>query len=184
MKDQEYNFLFTKIEGWARDDELIWLYERAKRSQSVIEIGVWKGRSTFALANGCSKIYAVDNFKGNSDERGKDQPHFEATQKDISIEFLNNLIVFSDKLTLYKMDSIEAAKLFKPKSIDMVYLDAGHLYPEIKTDLDVWLPITRKLICGHDYFREDVMQAVQERFSKTHLIRNSGRIWFVELENE
>jgi len=137
------------IVGWIRPIELKWLYNTAKGMSSVVEVGSWKGRSTDALLAGCDgTVWAVDHFKGSKTER--DDFHKEATEKDISKIFLEN-VGHHKNLRLLKMDSLDAAKRFKDKSVDMVFIDGGHEYEEIKADIEAWLPKVKKLICGHDY---------------------------------
>jgi len=43
----------TQIEGWMSYAELIWLNLTAKKMNSIVEIGSWKGRSAHALASAC-----------------------------------------------------------------------------------------------------------------------------------
>lgn len=171
----------NNIDGWMSENELIWLAETATLMENVIEIGVWKGRSAHAILTGCDgTVYLVDHFKGNSNENNNDQePHWEATYKNIATDLLDNLKEFN--FVLMKMNSFEASKLFKPKSIDMVFLDAGHLILDIKRDLDFWTPICRKLICGHDYWQDDVKIVVDKKFGFENVINPADTIWAVNL---
>jgi hypothetical protein len=180
MKDNYIPSL--NIQSWHALYQLEWLYEQAKNMDSIVEVGVWKGQSTIPLVEGCSGIvHCVDHFKGNSDEIGTGEPHFEATYNDISNEFLNNLVNYPNMI-LYKMTSLQATTFFKPNSIDMVYLDAGHLYDEVKSDILGWLPIAKKLICGHDYEFKGVTDAVYDVFGNNHMIKIFKKhIWYVEL---
>ena len=50
-------------------DEAAWLYDMASQCESVVEVGCWKGKSTFVLAQACKgQVYAVDHFKGSMSE--------------------------------------------------------------------------------------------------------------------
>jgi len=139
------------IAGWMEPSGLKWLYLVAQEMNNIIEVGSWKGRSTDALLAGCrGTVWAVDHFKGSKTERHS--CHKEATQRDISKIFLENVGHYKN-LKLLKMDSLEAAKRFKDKSIDMVFIDGGHTDEEVKADIKAWLPKVKKLICGHDYGR-------------------------------
>jgi predicted O-methyltransferase YrrM len=156
--------------------ELQWLFEKAGQMQSIVEIGSWMGKTTHALCSGCPGIViAVDHFKGCPNER--DGPHIEATQRDISQDFWRNVGHFKN-LSLLKMDSVKAAGLFRPKTIDMGFIDASHEYPDIKADLSAWLPVCRKLICGHDIGYPSVRQAVEESGKPYSVI---GSNWSMEL---
>lgn len=168
LRDTKYYFEYgaPDIEGWMTYTELKWLYETAKNKECIVEIGSWKGRSTHALCSGSKgTVWAVDTWKGSADP--KDQTHNQAKREDVFSEFSNNTKQFSN-LSVIRKDSLEAAKLFSDRSLDMVFIDAGHTYEEVKADIDAWLPKVKDggLICGHDYSDvwKGVKQAVDERF--------------------
>ena len=167
------NFNFPPIQGWMSEREMEWLYEQAKKMVNVVEIGSWKGRSTYALLSGCKgSVYAVDHWKGSPDEI--DQAHTEAKTTDIYAIFLNNVGHFKN-LKVMKMSSEEAAKHFPPKSVDMVFIDGCHAYEYVRKDIDLWLPRTRRLICGHDCGQAGVPQATHEVFGQVETVHG---IWF------
>jgi predicted O-methyltransferase YrrM len=60
---------------------------------------------------------------------------------------------YKDRANLLQMPSVEAAKLFYPDSLDMVFIDADHSYEAVKDDVLAWLPMVRRggYIGGHDY---------------------------------
>ena len=160
------------IEGWMGPDELDWLYQRAQEMESIVEIGSWKGRSAHALCSGCpGMVYTVEHFKGNPNEL--QGAHREATERDISIDFANNMKGFQN-LKLLRMDSVEAAKQFQPASIDMVFIDGCHVYEHVMADLKAWRPICKKLLCGHDYSSVD--RALRD-FGIATCERPVGQIW-------
>ena len=165
------------IVGWIRPVELEWLYSTAKEMSSVVEVGSWKGKTTDALLTGCKgTVWAVDHFKGSKTER--DSFHWEATKRDISKIFLGN-VGHHKNLRLLKMDSLEAAKTFKNKSVDMVFIDGGHEYEEVKADIEAWLPKVKKLMCGHDCYNEGVKRAVYEIFGD---VSTMELIWIKPIE--
>jgi len=151
----------NNIPGWMTIEELTWLYWVAQEMDSIVEIGSWKGRSTDALLAGCKgTVWAVDHFKGSKTEVEMER---EAAKEDICKIFLGN-VGHHKNLKLLKMDSLEAAKKFEDKSIDMVFIDGGHEYKEAKIDIETWLPKVKKLLCGHDCYNKGVKCAVKELF--------------------
>lgn len=129
------------IPGWMSDQELTWLYETSKQMQSVLEIGSFKGRSTYVLCSGCpGPVFAVDMFQGDPSIFGAG-PFYN--------EFYSNVGHFKN-LVVFKMDSFSAAQFFKPRSIDMIFIDGDHSAAGVITDVKAWLPICKKLLCGHD----------------------------------
>lgn len=119
------------------DDELQWLYNQAKDMNSIIEIGSYKGRSTFALCFGCrGTVYSVDNFCTNGEQAYK--------------EYMQN-VGFMPNIVTLKMTSEEAAEYLGNMVVDMAFIDGSHDDVNVKRDIEIWAPRCRKLICGHDY---------------------------------
>jgi len=176
LENKRFKYKNNSIAGEMRRGELNWLFLTAKKMNSVVEIGSWKGRSTHALLSGCKgTVYAVDHFKW---VKGEQICSYEkALQENIFQEFLKNVGHF-ENLKVYKMDSLQVARKFKDKSVDMVFIDADHSYEAVKADIEAWLPKVKKLICGHDYEPKNwpgVKQAVDEKFGKVNTVYN---IWF------
>jgi hypothetical protein len=65
-------------------------------------------------------------------------------------------------LKVLKMDSTEAAKQFELKSVDFIFVDGDHDFQPFKKDLEAWVPICKKLICGHDLGEGGVTVALAE----------------------
>jgi hypothetical protein len=166
----------NNIQGWMGVGELQWLYERAHEFTRIVEIGCWKGRSTHALLSGCKgTVFAIDNFKGNPTEIGEGQPHHEATYNDIHKVFLQNVGHFPNLVTL-KMDSMEAVKMFKNKSVDMVFIDGEHTLKEFTQDFEGWRPKCKTLFCGHDKDMDGPERYLRE--NKIKVISREG-IWIL-----
>jgi len=158
------------IDGWMGFDELTYLYDTAKKMESVCEIGSWKGRSTHALASGCKNVTAVDNWKGSSEE--KDLTH----GKDVFEEFKKNMSAFKD-LIIERGDSANVAKKIPNGLFDMVFIDATHDYEHVLEDIRAWKPKAKLMICGHDYCDAwpGVRQAVNEELGGPDEVH--GTIW-------
>jgi predicted O-methyltransferase YrrM len=159
------------------DSELHWLFETATQMESIVEIGCWLGRSTHALLSGCpGMVYAVDHFQGSPSER--DAAHHPAKTRDIGSDFLRNVGHFQN-LKLLRMDSLEAVKQFEPKSIDMIFIDGSHDYKDFNADFNSWLPICKKLICGHDQTYSGVRRVLDE--SRLSVKTEIDAIWSIAL---
>jgi hypothetical protein len=59
----------------------------------------------------------------------------------------------SDTVTLVVAPSARAARLFAPASVDFVFIDAGHDYQSVLSDLAAWWPRVKPggVLAGHDY---------------------------------
>lgn len=137
-----------EIEGWMTEDELDWLYSRATEAESVLEIGTWKGRSTAALAQGCAgPVVTVDHFQGSPSELDTDQ--HEALTADLYAEARKNLARFPN-VEILPMSSEQAAEYVGDRTFGMVFIDGDHTAEAFQFDLDLWIPHTTGLFCGHD----------------------------------
>jgi hypothetical protein len=164
------------IQGWMGLEELRWLYDTAHGMESIVEIGSWKGRSTHALCSGSPGfVCAVDHFSGSSTER--ESNHREAKDRDIAQDFWANCGHFRN-LSILRMESTCAARLFKPKSIDMVFIDGGHTFDEVTADIQAWRGICKKLLCGHDIHYSEVKGAIENQgLQPQHAL---DAIWYVK----
>lgn len=179
-----------KIEGWMDDSDLLWLYETAKEMESIVEIGCWKGKSTYALLSGCKGIvYAIDHFKGSENSASKS---FYGKPEDIYNEFQNNIKGF-DNCIVFKDNSKLACQSFSDMSVDMVFIDGDHSIEGTNLDIINWLPKTIKLICGHDYAGNFASKEIREKIKieggtfvkkvvdalfKNYELTESGEIWY------
>ena len=171
----------NSIPGWMGDDELQWLFEKAKGMINVLEVGCWMGRSTHALLSGCpGSIYAVDHFKGSASQI--ETAHALAKTEDIHAMFMRNVGHFPN-LVVLKMRSLEAAKLFAPKWFDMIFIDGDHEYTQVRGDIEAWMPKCKKLFCGHDASENGVPQALIDLKLNPKIVRISS-IWAVEIRTK
>lgn len=177
----KYDAEENKIDGWMDNNDLLWLFNTAKEMDSVVEIGCWKGRSTHALLSGCQgTVYAVDHFLGSIDER--EGAHEEAKTRDIHKDFMENVGSFKN-LQVLKMDNAKAVKQFDDNSVDMVFIDAGHTYEEVLSDIKWWLPKAKKIICGHDAGDGGVEKAIKEVFGNEFEINEISSIWIKRIKS-
>lgn len=171
-------------DGWMEPDELIWLAEQAQTCQMIIEVGCWKGRSTLALAdNTTGRVYAVDHWRGTPGD-----PHLKEVGRlggpsGLYDTFRRNLRG-RDQVIMRPMDASQAALSFAPQSADLVFIDAGHEYLDVKHDIETYRPIVKPggILCGHDYGSEQhrgVTQAVNELLPDVQ--RAAFSIWWVRV---
>ena len=162
---------------WTTDTELQWLYEQAKGMRSIVEIGSWLGRSTHALCTGCKEgiVYAVDHWQGNVG----DPCEAYAKINSVRHEFAENMRSFHNLIAICS-SSKEAAQVHLEayEQFDMVFIDGTHTYEAVKEDIQLWLPKTKKLICGHDYdgHHSGLQKAVNEAFPDG--VKTEGSIWY------
>jgi hypothetical protein len=177
MTDTKYYFEYPAnfIAGWMSFKEQTFLFDMAKKMKTVVELGSWKGKSTHALCSSkCPSVTAIDTWKGSAFEP---EAHAEAASGTVFETFKKNLAGF-DNLHIIESDINEAVNKFEDKSIDMIFLDAGHTYEEVKNDIEKWKGKVKYLFCGHDYCSgwPGVKQAVDEAFGAPDGVADT--IWY------
>jgi len=160
---------YQNIHGWF-DFQDIYLenIQRAKNNAHFVEVGSWLGRSAAFMAveiiNSKKKIKfdCVDLWNGIGAEKEYDQ--FDKIKPILYDIFSKNLESVKDYYTPIKEYSDKAAELYKNKSLDFVFIDAGHEYEFIHADIKAWLPKVKKggVIAGHDIYAPGVKRAAEE----------------------
>jgi len=153
-----------RIHGLMVENELAVLCRLAWGSQSIVELGCFKGKSLAAmgLSNKDAVLYGVDFF-GDMSHRNYKGSTLEETKTNLEAAGV------SAKFYVGKTD--EVVEDFE-HTVDMLHIDAGHSYDECMNDLKNWVPKVRKggVVCIHDYGmphkeileRPEVMQAVDD----------------------
>lgn len=174
------------MKRWGVLNRLIELHGYTK----IVELGVWKGATlTKVLTKHPHLEYTgVDLYAVQPDnpsetyapgENGHDWDHE---------MYFNSLTAFClkyPKARILREHTVEAAKQFKDKSLDLVFIDADHSYEGVVADIEAWYPKVRKggLICGHDYnpeLFEGTVKAVDEFFSNRTLYPDT--VWAYEVK--
>jgi len=128
------------------------LVDNLKVKGPVVELGSWKGRSAASLALSARatkrKMHCVDPWKPYPDK--KFMP-----MEDIYQQFLSNMkavgLQIDTDFQCHRMSSDDAAAVIQ--SAAMVFVDASHLYEDVKRDFQNWLPkvVTGGVFAAHDY---------------------------------
>lgn len=181
-----------KIDGWMTENELHWLAVQARLHSSILEIGSWHGRSTRALADNLlayGTVYALDTFNGSKTEI---EGHASAKLNGGDDAFINFLTNNYDHILEGKIVPLRGASenilpvlWSKRFSADMIFIDGGHTYEEVKANIHEALSVIQNngLLCGHDYSDSwpGVKRAVDELLPGRKVI-GGGSIWYVEIE--
>jgi len=176
--------IYTDIFGWFNKQGREVYKEMVQKfgdGSHFVEVGRFMGRSTCAMAqiiqkyNKKIKFDAVDHFRGSIEHENI------LKGKDLYEIFINNMKEANilDIVKPIKMDSLEAAKLYKDESLDFVFIDASHDYVSVIKDIEAWLPKVKNLgiLAGDDYNEKHpgVIKAVDEKFGKE--TRKTGHYW-------
>jgi predicted O-methyltransferase YrrM len=123
--------------------ELRWLAETASRFKDIVEIGVYKGRSTCAIAgNTDGTVYSVDIWS----ECGTVGWYYDVFRQNIA--HLHNVMPVNHA-------SIYAARQFASygQTFDFIFIDAAHDLYNVRQDIMAWRPLLNEggVFAGHDY---------------------------------
>ena len=165
------------IPGWMDPAELDWLYEASKRMSSIIELGCFKGRSTYVLCAGCQgPVFAIDcHWCGTMHP-------FEDGERYTFPEFKANVGNFANMVP-FEGNFVDAAVSdLIPPMADMIFIDGTHIYEYFLLDLETWEPRAKKMVCGHDLssVTPGVEQALNKYFGPGKVSRGPGSLWYLD----
>lgn len=141
---------------------------------SFVELGVYKGDFSRMILDVISpeKLILVDPFITSLSTVYGDKMNNLPTCYSTELDYAEVVNRFSKEITEGQVEvisdySYEAVKEIEDGSLDVVYVDASHLYEHVKRDLNDWLPKLKPtgLICGHDYVEHEsfgVIKAVND----------------------
>lgn len=177
---------YKDIHGWSTEhDQLSLLKMMLPKSPThlkIAELGVWKGRQTAMwvvelLNNGHTFEYHAIDWFSSTYNIGYGTTTYEIAK--------NNLSKVIDKINLIKSPTSPASMLFPDEHFDIVYVDAGHEYHAVKSDIKNWLPKVKKggWICGDDYIGgwPGVIKAVDGYFDK--IIKIGSQQWAYKIDD-
>ena len=168
------------VEGWQAPSELEYLASLAQKSQCIAEIGSWQGRSTSVLAaHSPGIVVAVDTFQGSVEH----QPQLKGRPSSgVFYDFRDNVAPYDNVWPLIA-NSLDAARIIShgPMRFDMIFIDASHDYESVIADIKAWQPLLAAggILCGHDFMRWGVKNAVRQMVPRHRLVDNTS-IWSTE----
>lgn len=150
------------IEGWMSESELAYLAEVASHSNFTIEVGSFKGRSSIALSNS-KRLLCVDRWNGKV--ICGEKPEGIDVLEEAYQEFLKNIEPYSNIQHL-KGESVELADNFPNECADVIFIDGGHDYEQVKADIKAYWPKlgkgARMIFHDYAYTKFGVKKAVDE----------------------
>lgn len=184
----------SKIQGWFPEEDMrtVWnlVIGKVPEGGLVVEMGSWKGRSSYIFAAACQEkkanLICMDSFKGLLlkdhklwDLYQSDNGYYaEGNQGSIIHHIKDNLKEFNN-VEIRQGDSRDLHKTIKDESVDLFFLDGDHDMPILGLDLDNFYPKVKKggYFCGHDYAPgNNVSEGVDPRFPMLDLYNT---IWGV-----
>lgn len=177
-----------QIEGFMSERELETLAGLASKAKVIIEVGSWFGRSARAMADNLpegGRLIAIDHWHGSI---GEDNAHAQAKLMGgdyVYCRFLDNHedLIGSAKVLPLRGNSESLLRSLYDNGIkaDLIFIDAGHTYEEVVTDIGNCIPLLAEggVLCGHDYCDSwpEVKRAVDEFIPNKGVVAGTS-IWF------
>lgn len=156
------------VDGWLYVDEAWALHEAVRELPdgvaTVVEIGSWKGRSTIALAlaiqaRGSGRVYAIDPHTGEKDRTGvgpvRTLADFRTNIARAGVESMVELLLMTSQV---------GRSRFVDESVDLLFVDGSHQYPDVKRDVEDWTSALKDgaIIAFNDPSASGVYRALRE----------------------
>lgn len=140
-------------------------------SQIMVEIGSYTGQSTEIFAQRFKHVFSIDPYdegqhKGTTDAQILNFGKF----NEVENEFIKRCSKYKN-ITKIKRTSNDAVELFKPETLDFVYIDGLHTYEQCRLDIINYMPFIKKgrYLGGHDWdWCPGVKKAIQSTIKKPH----------------
>jgi len=161
---------YQNIQGWFDfQNHYTNIVNQVQEPAHFVEVGTWKGTSAAFMAveiiNSGKNIRfdCVDTWQGSDESAHQGDQHIQ--NNTLYDHFLENMRSVEGKFTPVRLPSVDAAQQYADASLDFVFIDAGHDYDSIKSDIIAWLPKVKSggWIGGHDYtWCEGIRRACDE----------------------
>jgi len=192
---------YKGVPGWFDFEPFYrFIVNQLPKNPTVVECGVLFGASATCLVdlieekglgdvlNPCA-VHLLDQFDtdklgepGRSHCKQMKMSHFET----FMAYGARNKLLFRPSVVVIveKNDSLNAGKLFQPRSLDFVFIDTEHTREQLTAEIKVFKPLMKKggILAGHDYSKSypGVAQAVHHHFGP-HVTLFEPSSWFVRI---
>ena len=150
------------------EDFYSWIANNVPERARCVEVGVFAGRSAAFLGVELQRA-------GKSATLDLVDQGFNGLGADGIRRALAPIASVLDQV--HQAVSWEAASAYADRSIDLVFLDAGHEYMELQQDIAAWRPKLKPegILAGHDFTWEypGIIRAVIEAFDRFDVWRGS-----------
>lgn len=169
------------LPGLMDPQEVALLCRMARSAKTIVELGCYKGRSmaAMALANPGAAVYGVDSF-GDMNHRG----YKGGSEAEVR---LNMDRVGVEPAGVYTGTTDQAAGEWPEDiEIDLLHVDAGHSYDEVRRDIANWIPKVAPggAVVFHDYgrARKEVLDRPEVKRAVDGWLRTKAGADWVEVE--
>ena len=149
---------YKEIDGWLSEKEAYGLYYIASKINSngiIVEIGSWKGKSTYCLAKGLKngKIYAIDPFNAIGESGSKEI--YEQNKGNIPLyeQFKSKMLHLGVLSKIEPLQGYSNQFIKEFSKIDFLFIDGDHSIAGCDHDYLNYSPLVSigGFIAFHDY---------------------------------
>lgn len=183
-------YYHERLQGWSEFTGLYRQWVRAaKDGAKFVEVGIWRGRSTIAMAEFIREsgkrieFSAIDHFHGSAEH----QEELARTGEQLLTQFEEHAKAAGVRhlIDLWVVPSCYVAEVTEDHSCDLVYLDASHDRESVSEDILAWWPKVKRggFLAGHDWSVNwpGVVEAVTEFAHRERLkIIELGSTWRID----
>ena len=147
-----------EIQGWLSVGEAVELYRTARKLPSpalVVEIGCWKGKSTYCIARGMDggRLVVIDPFDSSGEPGSAEIYQDTKGDRPLIDQFKENMerLGVADKIDTWAGYSKEFAG--RLKGIDFLFIDGDHSVAGCDFDFQTYAPELKPggYVAFHDY---------------------------------
>jgi predicted O-methyltransferase YrrM len=158
--------------------------------KTIAEIGVFTGNLTGRVINSCKSIiekyYCIDPWEPYPKHYDR-EPRPEELTAEYWDKIYRRVVGISNnhsEVEIIRKTSVDAAADVPDSSLDLVYIDAIHDYPNGIADIGAWIDKVKDggFVTGHDYHArfQGMIRAVDEFFGMDiEILQDSN--WFVRM---
>ena len=152
---------YEQIDGWLEKSEAAALCRLAARvsggagGAKILEIGCWKGKSTYCLASGLrdGRVYVIDPFDAAGEVESRDIYAKQKGQRPLVEEFKENM---QSRGVLGKIEILQGysqAFVGKVPELDLLFIDGDHSQEGCAFDFENFSPLVKSggYLLFHDF---------------------------------
>lgn len=156
-KGQPVHGLVIPIAGWFAQENQVKLHELIRNNgiKTVVEIGSFLGLSAVWFAQRVQHVYCVDQWYEGATHESENNLLGTLRRWELPRDFFS---LFRDNVmrsgVWHKITPIRGHSHYchgEVPEADLVYIDAGHAYHQVRRDIELYHEKARVILCGDDY---------------------------------